>query len=278
MKQAYGPGGPDNSGKTVKHPGAAGRYGCISACNLKFNIRTCENSNDRPRREAALSGSDGGCDRPFVPLHVQAVRGRYGLYRVYPQRRVDPRRVEGARQTQHLRLRTAGGHPAVRPRDRTDGRGRAHGRSGRTRPDRHQFRLSGAQDRRARGRQRHDARRAEDGRDDAPDRRGGETARDGQDAAGVGRRFEEYRRDRRAVAGRGHCGADDPRPHPGADVPRRGGLDADRRGEAQSAHDDSRHRQRRHRFAATGRRGVRPLRRGRRDDRAGHLRPSVDLY
>lgn len=27
---------------------------------------------------------------------------RYGLYRVHPQRRVDPRRVEGARQTQHL--------------------------------------------------------------------------------------------------------------------------------------------------------------------------------
>ncbi len=41
------------------------------------------------------------------------------------------------------------------------------------------------------------------------------------------------------------------RPYPGADVHRRSGLDAHRRGEKQSAHDNSHHRKRRHHFART---------------------------
>ena len=46
-------------------------------------------------------------------------------------------------------------------------------------------------------------------------------------------------------------GVDHTRPYSGADVHRRSGLDAHRRGEKQSAHDDSHHRKRRHHFTRT---------------------------
>ena len=169
------------------------------------------------------------------------------------------------------------GHPALRPPDRTDGRSGPHGRSGRSRHHRHQLRLPGEENRRARRRIGHDARRAADGRDDAPDRAGGAQARDRQNAAGLGRGVEEHRGDRIALAGRGHRRAHRSRPHTRPDVPRRSGLDADRQSEEQPADTYPDHRQRRRGFGTEGRGDVRPLRRGRRDDRPGDLRAAVDL-
>ena len=208
---------------------------------------------------------------------MQTLRRRHGLHRVHLVGRADPRRGEIAQETRNRRRGTPRGHSDIRPPDRPDGRGGAHGRGGRSRRDRHQFRLPGEEDRRARSRVGDDARRAADGRDDAPDRRGGEEARDGENPPRMGRGVEKHRRDSPAVAGCRHCGPHHSRAHAGADVPRRGRLDADRQGEEQPADTHSDHRQRRRRFRSESPRDVRPLRRGRRDDRPGDLRPAVDI-
>ena len=76
-------------------------------------------------------------------------------------------------------------------------------------------------------------------------RDGGEEARDGENPPRMGRGVEKHRRDSPAVAGCRHCGPHHSRAHAGADVPRRGRLDADRQGEEQSADTHSDHRQRR---------------------------------
>ena len=115
--------------------------------------------------------------------------------------------------------------------------------------------------RRPRRRFGHDARRAAHGRNDAPHRPGGRPhPRDGQDPSGLGRRKQEYRRDRPAVAGRGDRSAHDPRPHPRPDLPGRSRLDAHRSREEQSRDPYPDHRQRRRGFGPPSRRDVRPLR------------------
>ena len=140
-----------------------------------------------------------------------------------------------AQETRDRRRGASRGDSDLRPPDRTDGRGGADGRGRRSRHHRHQLRLSCEEDRRARRRVGHDARRTADGRDDAADRCGGQDARDGQDPSRMGRRIEKHRRDSPPAAGRRHRGAHDPRPHTGPDVPRRGGLDADRPGSSATA-------------------------------------------
>ena len=197
------------------------------------NCRT-SNSGEKP----LSAGADGGRDRPVVPLHVQDASGptwstrsssrRDGLIR-------DAAKI--AQQARNRRHGAPGGHSALRPPDRTDGRGGAHGRGGRSRHDRHQFRLPGeARSPGAAPAVGHDARRAADGRDDAPDRRGGPNK-----PVTVKTRlgWDEESKNIVEIAVRlqdvGDRRADDSRAHARPDVPRRGRLDADRRGEAQSA-------------------------------------------
>lgn len=66
--------------------------------------------------------------------------------------------------------------------------------------------------------------------------------------SGLGRRKQEYRRDRPAVAGRGDRSTHDPRPHPRPDLPGRSRLDAHRSREEQSRDPYPDHRQRRRGF------------------------------
>ncbi len=239
--------------------------------------RQYEDRIDRLGRQAAVSGTHGGCYRPVVPLHVQAVRRRYGLYRIHIVGRTDTRRMEIACQTRHIGFRTPRRHTDLRSSDRAYGRGRPYSRTGRPRLNRHKFRMSRQEDSRTRRRLGHDARPRPDGRDDPPHSPSRAQARHGKDASGVERRVQEHRTDSPAVAGCRHSGADHTRTHARADVPRRGRLDADRQHKEQSGHTYTYNRQRRRRLCPARQGDVRPLRRRRGDDRPRHIRPSVDI-
>ena len=240
--------------------------------------RQYEDRIDRLGRQAAVSGTHGGCYRPVVPLHVQAVRRRYGLYRIHIVGRTDTRRMEIACQTRHIGFRNA---PSAYRFTviRSSLWSRPPLIAEQADPDLIDINFGCPVKKIA-------ARGAGSGMMRDPDLMVEMTrrivqavrkARHGKDASGVERRVQEHRTDSPAVAGCRHSGADHTRTHARADVPRRGRLDADRQHKEQSGHTYTYNRQRRRRLCPARQGDVRPLRRRRGDDRPRHIRPSVDI-
>ena len=163
---------------------------CLQSNPIKYYN---ENKKYRFRRQARTARSDGGCNRSRIPLAMQRVRSRYGVYRICVERCPDSFGRKNHVKTEYQRCRTPGCHSDIWKRYRYHGGSSTYRRTGSSRYSGLELWLSGKTCSWQRSRFRNVAECSENAGNNQGCRRCRQDSGNGKNPSGLGCRTQDHR-------------------------------------------------------------------------------------